>query len=71
MSGLSHFFEDDIPLGSEADALGAVTMLIQHYLTGLSTHPGDVEGIPAELVEPCTLFGGSSRRTLIRERIKP
>lgn len=41
-STLSHFIEDGIPAGCEADTLGAVTMLIQHYLTGLPTYLADL-----------------------------
>ena len=41
-STLSHLIEDGIPAACEADALGAVTMLIQHYLTGAPTYLGDL-----------------------------
>ena len=41
-STLSHFIEDGIPAGCEADTLGAVTMLIQHCLTGLATYLADL-----------------------------
>lgn len=41
-STLSHFVEDGIPVACEADSLGAVTMLVQHYLTGFPTYLADL-----------------------------
>lgn len=41
-STLSHLIEDGIPAACEADVLGAVTMLIQYYLTGAPTYLGDL-----------------------------
>ena len=40
-STLSHLIEDGIPAACEADILGALTMLIQHYLTGQPTYLAD------------------------------
>jgi len=41
-STLSHLIEDGIPAACEADTLGAVTMLIQQYLTGQPAYLGDL-----------------------------
>jgi L-fucose isomerase-like protein len=41
-STLSHLIEDGIQAACEADTLGAVTMLMQHLLTGLPTFLGDL-----------------------------
>lgn len=41
-STLSHLIEDGIQAACEADTLGAVTMLIQHLLTGEPTFLGDL-----------------------------
>ncbi len=41
-STLSHFIEDGIPAACEADSLGAVTVLVQHYLTGFPTYLADL-----------------------------
>ncbi len=41
-STLSHLIEEGIPAACEADTLGAVTMLIQHLLTGQPTYLGDL-----------------------------
>lgn len=47
-SGLSHLTEAGIPAACEADMLGAVTMLIQYYLTGECTFLGDMVHIDPE-----------------------
>jgi L-fucose isomerase-like protein len=41
-STLSHLIDAGIPAACEADTLGAVTMLIQHRLTGQATYLGDL-----------------------------
>lgn len=54
-STLSHFIEDGVPAACEADALGALTMLIQHSLTGLATYLADLVYVDRER-NSCTFW---------------
>jgi len=54
-STLSHLIEDGIQAACEADTLGAVTMLMQHYLTGQPTYLGDLVHVD-EQRNSCTFW---------------
>ncbi len=54
-STLSHLTEDGIQAACEADTLGAVMMLIQHYLTGEPTFLGDLVHVD-EQRNSCTFW---------------
>lgn len=47
-STLSHLIEEGIPAACEADTLGAITMLVQHRLTGQPTYLGDLVHVDRE-----------------------
>ncbi len=54
-STLSHLTEDGIQAACEADTLGAVTMLMQHLLTGQATYLGDLVHVD-ERRNSCTFW---------------
>ena len=70
-STLSHFIEDGIPAGCEADTLGAVTMLIQHHLTGQATYLADLVHMDRDR-NTCTFWHcGVGAFSLASERTGP